>query len=74
MDDNKVENINELKELVLFDTGDKDLDPIKLEDVADVVMIDNAAETYAKINGNDGLVLSIQKQNITKNCTRMEFC
>ena len=59
---NKVENINELKELVLFDTGDKDLDPIKLEDVADVVMIDNAAETYAKINGNDGLVLSIQKQ------------
>ena len=27
---NKVENINELKELVLFDTGDKDLDPIKL--------------------------------------------
>lgn len=59
---NKVENINELKDLVLFDTGDKDLDPIKLEDVADVVMIDNAAETYAKINGNDGIVLSIQKQ------------
>ena len=59
---NKVKNVNELKDLVLFDTGDKDLDPIKLEDVADVVMIDNAAETYAKINGNDGIVLSIQKQ------------
>lgn len=59
---NKVENINELKELVLFDTGDKDMDPIKLEDVADVVMVDNAAETYAKINGNDGIVLSVQKQ------------
>lgn len=59
---NKVDNINELKDLVLFDTGDEDMDPIKLEDVADVVMMDNAAETYAKINGNDGIVLSIQKQ------------
>lgn len=59
---NKVKDIGELKDLVLFDMEDEDLGPIKLEDVADVVMMDNAAETYAKINGNDGVVLSIQKQ------------
>ncbi len=59
---NKMESINELKALVLFDTGDKDMDPVTLEDVADVTMVDNSAETYAKINGNDGIVLSIQKQ------------
>ena len=36
---------------------------IRLEDVADISVTDNSARTYAKVNGNDGIVLSFQKQN-----------
>ncbi len=36
---------------------------IRLEDVADISVTDNSASTYAKVNGNDGIVLSFQKQN-----------
>lgn len=36
---------------------------VKLSDVADIEMADNAEEMYAKINGNDGILLSLQKQS-----------
>lgn len=58
----KIEDVNELKDLVLFDLDREDLKPIKLSDVADVFWTDNSAETYAKINGNEGVMLSMQKQ------------
>ena len=37
-------------------------DPICLSDIASVELVNNADETYAKINGEPGLMLSIQKQ------------
>lgn len=58
----KIEDVAELKELVLFDPKTDNMDPITLADVADVFWKDNADETYAKINGNQGVMLSIQKQ------------
>lgn len=58
----KIEDVDELSELVLFDTGREDMKPIKLSDVADVFWTDNSSETYAKINGNEGVMLSMQKQ------------
>ncbi len=36
---------------------------VRLFDVADVTVIDNAGESYAKLNGEDGLVLSIYKSS-----------
>ena len=36
---------------------------IRLSDVADVALVDNAGRTYAKVNGNDGVVLIFQKQS-----------
>lgn len=36
---------------------------IRLEDVADITIIDNAAETYAKLNGNESVILSIYKSS-----------
>ena len=36
---------------------------IRLSDVADVVVTDNAAATYAKVNGNDSVMLMFQKQS-----------
>ena len=35
---------------------------IRLGDVADVAMVDNADETYAVVNGNPGIMLSMEKQ------------
>ena len=59
----KLSGEEELEGLVLFDMGLDGIDPIKLTDVADVVVTDNSAEIYAKINGNDGVVLSFTKQS-----------
>lgn len=56
----KFKSIDELKDLVLLDI--EGIDPIRLSDVAKVKMVNNADETYAKINGNPGMMLSIQKQ------------
>lgn len=53
----------ELENLVLFDLSDYDLGVITLKDVADVTVINNADENYAKINGNDGIILSLEKQD-----------
>ena len=35
--------------------------PVRLTDVADVTVIDNADQSYAKLNGSDAIVLSIYK-------------
>ena len=34
---------------------------IRLKDVADIAMTDNSAESYARVNGNSAVVLTIQK-------------
>ena len=59
---NKVEDAGELNEVTLLDLGLDGLDPIVLSDVADVIVTDNREDSYAKINGNDGIMLSMQKQ------------
>jgi HAE1 family hydrophobic/amphiphilic exporter-1 len=38
------------------------LDAIKLSDVADVVVTSNSDEVYAKVNGNAGIMFTMQKQ------------
>ncbi len=56
----KFKSIDEIKNFTLLDM--EDIDPVKLTDVASVKLTNNADETYAKINGKPGLMLSIQKQ------------
>ena len=56
----KFESIEELKNLVLVDM--EGINPIKLSDIAEVERIDNADETYAKLNGENGILLQVQKQ------------
>ena len=36
---------------------------VRLSDVADITMLDNSGETYAKMNGNDGVILSVMKSS-----------
>ena len=59
----KLRSEEELSSLVLFDMGIEDMDPIYLTDVADVYYSNNAAETYAKLNGIDAVLLSFSKQS-----------
>ena len=78
----KIKDKDELEDLILFDMGIDGLDPIRLCDVATVSYTDDNAETYAKINGNNGVLLSFTKQssyatadvseNITDKFTQLE--
>lgn len=56
----KFKSIEDIKDLVLINMDG--IDPVKLMDVANVELTDNSDETYAKINGKPGMMLSIQKQ------------
>ena len=57
-----VEDVEELKKLPLIDMGIDGVKTICLSDVADVTVTDNSDETYAVINGNPGIMLSMEKQ------------
>ncbi|SCJ57932.1 Swarming motility protein SwrC [uncultured Clostridium sp.] len=57
------ENEEDLSSLVLFNLGLDELDTVTLADVADISFTDNSGETYAKINGNDGILLTFSKQS-----------
>lgn len=59
----KIEDVDDLKNLVLFDLGLDGMEPIRLSDVAEVFLTDNTASSYAKINGKDGVLLSFSKQS-----------
>lgn len=59
----KLGSVEELQNLVLLDMGIEGVEPILLKDVADVFVMDNSAEVYAKINGQDGVLLSFSKQS-----------
>lgn len=53
----------ELKKLELLDMHMDGVNPVRLEDVADVTVTDNSSEVYAKINGNAGILFTMQKQS-----------
>ena len=56
----KFSSIEELRKLVLVER--EGINPIRLSDIADVERKDNSDETYAKINGENGILFQIQKQ------------
>lgn len=55
------QSIDEIKSLVLVDQ--EGMDKITLGDVADIKEVNNLGDNYAKINGNDGLLFTVQKQS-----------
>ena len=56
-------SLEELENLLLFNIDVEGVGDIYLKDVAEVSYADNSDEMYAKINGNDGIILSFQKQS-----------
>ena len=59
----EITELEVLQDLLLFDMGMDGVDPIYLKDVAVVVLTDNSNETYAKLDGADGVMLSFEKQS-----------
>jgi HAE1 family hydrophobic/amphiphilic exporter-1 len=59
----KLSDIEEISNLLLFDTGDDMIGKIYLRDVAEISMINNSDELYTKVNNNDAVMLIMQKQS-----------
>ena len=59
----KFASLNELKHLKLFSIGMDSVDEVRLSDVAKVEITDNADEVFTKVDGQDGIMLSIEKQS-----------
>lgn len=55
----KLDSVDELKGLLLTDIDG--VGEIRLSDVADVTVVDNVGDSYMKINGADGVLLSVFK-------------
>ena len=59
----KFENSSELENMVLFDLGLDGVEPITLGDVATVVVTDDSDQLYTKLNDENGILLSFNKQS-----------
>ncbi|MBP5654421.1 MAG: efflux RND transporter permease subunit [Clostridiales bacterium] len=68
------ESDSEIANTLLLDN--EILGTIRLEDIADIVVIDNADDTYTKLNGSESIILSIFKSSasgtndVSKNCQK----
>ncbi len=56
---NNFESLEDLSNIVL--TNIEDIGDVRLCDVADITAIDNADDSYAKLDGKDGIILSVFK-------------
>ena len=56
------QSVEELADTILFTLDLDSLKEVRLKDVATVEITNNADTVYAKVNGNDGIMLSFQKQ------------
>ena len=59
----EIEDEEELENLLLFDTGEDAIGPVYLKDVADVFITDNSGEVYAKLDGENSVMLTFDKQS-----------
>lgn len=58
----KPDSIEELKAMPILNVDMEGVDVITLGDVADVFMTDNSEEIYTNVNGEPGILLTMQKQ------------
>lgn len=59
----EITDLEVLRKLMLLDLGMDGVEPIRLCDVADVTMTDNRDESYARLDGNQSIVLTFEKQS-----------
>lgn len=56
----KYRGIEEVEDLVIFTNNDR---IVYLKDVANISLIDTSGEVYSKVNGENSIMIAIQKQN-----------
>ena len=59
----EITDLEVLKKLLLLDPGMEGVEPVRLEDVAAVTLTDNRDESYARLDGQQSIVLSFEKQS-----------
>lgn len=59
----KFENLDEIKNMTLLSFEIDGLERVTLNDLTDIGYTDNSSEVYAKVNGNNAIMLSFQKQS-----------
>ncbi len=69
---NAYESLEELEESMLCKVDG--IGDVRLKDVAETTMIDNSGESYAKVNGNDAILLAISKSSTAGTSDVSERC
>ena len=59
----KVKGVEALKNVAILSLGLDGIDVVRLSDVADVYIVDNSDTTYARINGENGVLLTFTRQS-----------
>lgn len=59
----KFDETDDLNEIVILDLHIDGVDPILLSDVAEVTVLDDSDTIYAKVNGREGVMFTMQKQS-----------
>lgn len=59
----KINNIEELKNLPIIIVPIPGIEPILLNDIAEIIELDDSNDVYTKLNGEDAVILAIQKQS-----------
>lgn len=59
----KMESEKDIRDMVICDMDIDGLDPITLSDVADIAVTDNSDEVYTVVNGNEAVLVTLQKQS-----------
>ena len=57
------ESVEDLENTILMHMDVDDVGDVRLTDVADITVLDTAGDTYAKVNGNDAVLLTISKSS-----------
>ncbi len=57
-----ISDADELADTILIDLNMDNVGVIKLSDVADVKVVDDSEEVYARLNGEPGILISFEKQ------------
>ncbi len=58
----KIKDLEELKNLIIIPSTMPGVDAVKLQDVAEITIFNQAKDRYSKINGEDAILITIQKQ------------
>ena len=68
----KVNGVEALEHVAILSLGLDGLDVVRLGDVADVRIVDNSDTTYARINGENGVLLTFTRQSAYATATVAE--